>query len=58
MDTNEIYDPSFYSLTAATTVQVTAFNGVSGDNFQVYYDGEQPPGATKRSDVVGWVVPD
>jgi hypothetical protein len=39
-------------------VQVTAFNGVSGDNFLVFYDGQQPPGATTRSDVLGWVVAD
>jgi len=58
MDTSEPWGPTGVNTTSPTSVQVTAFNGVSGDNFQVYYDGKQPSGATKRSDVLGWVLAD
>jgi hypothetical protein len=38
-------------------VEVDNYNGVTGDNFQTYYNGKQPSGAWKQSDVDGWVGP-
>jgi hypothetical protein len=57
MDTSEQYDPSYYNTTAVTTVEVSNYNGVPGNNFQAYFDGKQPSGTWKQSDVYGWCGP-
>jgi hypothetical protein len=57
MDTSEPYGPTDVNTTSVTTVEVYNYNGVSGNNFQVYYSGKQPSGAWQQSDVLGWCGP-
>jgi len=57
MDETIYNDPSFYNPAVPDLVYVYDFNGVAGDNFQLFYNNNHPPSATQRARIQGYIQP-
>jgi hypothetical protein len=58
MDDVEANGSQAYNLVQPTVVHVINYNGISGDNFQTFFNYNAPTGAGQMAGVIGLVVPE